>query len=108
MQAQHLGVKGTKSTLPPSSRPTTKRKLEAYEDLDEKPKPKKARKVKAEGEEPEEKRLKRFRAKAPISYIERLDRVRTQRMFLIDRNRTTSADGTHEEEVFDIAGSTGK
>jgi uncharacterized Zn finger protein len=28
-------------------------------------------------------------------------------MFLIERNRTTSEDGTHEEEVFDLAGSTG-
>jgi len=28
-------------------------------------------------------------------------------MFLVDRNRTLSEDGTHEEEVFDLAGSTG-
>ncbi|KAE9377750.1 hypothetical protein N431DRAFT_328881 [Stipitochalara longipes BDJ] len=68
-------------------------------------KPKRARKKK--GEEPEEKRLKRFRQKAPLTYLERLERVKTQRMFLIERNRTTSEDGTHEEEVFDLAGSTG-
>jgi uncharacterized Zn finger protein len=54
-----------------------------------------------------EKRLRVFRKKAPQSYLERLDRVRSQRMFLIDRNRNLSADGTHEEEVFDIAGTTG-
>jgi hypothetical protein len=55
----------------------------------------------------EEKRLRRFRAHPPASYIERLDRVRTQRMFLIDRTRQTSADKTHEEETFDLAGITG-
>jgi len=69
-------------------------------------KPKQAKKMKGE-EEPEEKRLKRFRQKAPVSYLDRLGRVKTQRMFLIDRNRTTSEDGTHEEEAFDLAGSTG-
>ncbi|KUJ12108.1 uncharacterized protein LY89DRAFT_538976, partial [Mollisia scopiformis] len=62
---------------------------------------------KKKGEEPEEKRLKRFRIKPPLSYIERLERVKAQRMFLIDRNRTTGEDGTHEEEIFDIAGTTG-
>ena len=61
---------------------------------------------KQKGEEPEEKRLRRHRAKPPGAYLERLQRVRTQRMFLIDRKRTLSVDG-HEEEVFDIAGSTG-
>jgi hypothetical protein len=51
--------------------------------------------------------LRRFRLKAPITYLERLERVKSQRMFLIDRKRNISLDGTHEEEVFDIAGSTG-
>jgi hypothetical protein len=67
-------------------------------------KPKRARKKK--GEEPEEKRLRRFRAKPPATYNERLYRVRTQRMFLIDRTQGTSEDGSPEEE-FDIAGTTG-
>jgi hypothetical protein len=58
-------------------------------------------------EKDEEKRLKRFRQKPPQSYLERLSRVRSQRMFLIDRNRSMSGDGMNEEEVFDIAGSTG-
>lgn len=62
---------------------------------------------KKKDEEPDEKRLKRFRQKPPQSYLERLGRVKAQRMFLIDRTRTTSEDGTHEEEVFDLAGSTG-
>ncbi|TVY50004.1 E3 ubiquitin-protein ligase [Lachnellula occidentalis] len=68
-------------------------------------KAKRARKKK--GEEPEEKRLRRTRVKAPATYLERLHRVKTQKMFLIERIRTTSGDGTHEEEVFDIAGTTG-
>lgn len=69
------------------------------------PKAKRARMRK--GDEPEEKRLKRYRTKPPGTYLERLLRVRTQRMFLIDRERTTSEDGSSEREVFDIAGSTG-
>lgn len=60
-----------------------------------------ARKKKVKGEQPEEKRLKRFRQKAPQAYLERLERVKTQRMFLIDRKREG------DEEVFDLAGSTG-
>lgn len=55
----------------------------------------------------EEKRLRRFRNNPPRTYLERLDRVRSQRMFLIDRERKMSVDGSHEEEVFDLAGSTG-
>ncbi|CAL3967392.1 unnamed protein product [Diplocarpon coronariae] len=58
-------------------------------------------------EEPEEKRLKRFRVKAPVTYLERLMRVRTQRMFLIDREKSLSEAGTSKEEKFAIAGSTG-
>ncbi|KAL2073185.1 hypothetical protein VTL71DRAFT_10509 [Oculimacula yallundae] len=70
-------------------------------------KPKRSRKKKlAEGEEPEEKRLRRFRTKAPISYNERLERVTTQRMFLIDREKGVDGEG-HPEEKFDIAGSMG-
>jgi SWIM zinc finger len=67
-------------------------------------KSKRARKMK--GEELGEKRLKRFRQKPPQSYLERLERVKVQRMFLIDRNKTTNKDGAYEE-VFDLAGSTG-
>jgi hypothetical protein len=57
--------------------------------------------------EPEEKRLRLFRKKAPQTYLERLHRVRTQRMFLIDRQRNLSESRSHEEEIFDIAGTTG-
>lgn len=102
------------STTPTMSR---KRKVASYLEEDEeqeqddfgpsKPKAKRFRRKFAEGEEPEEKRLRRHRAKPPGTYLERLNRVRTQRMFLIDRNRTSSEDGSHEQEVFDIAGTTG-
>ncbi|KAK0107138.1 hypothetical protein ONS95_003844 [Cadophora gregata] len=70
-------------------------------------KPKRQRKKKAEGGEPAEKRVKRFRVKPPVSYLERLQRVTTQRMFLIDREKGVGEDGECPEEKFDIAGSTG-
>ncbi|KAF4626788.1 hypothetical protein G7Y89_g11365 [Cudoniella acicularis] len=115
--AAHLGIKRAKASTPVSSQPKKRKLAETSHDdekdefavamgqkslagLDE-PKSKKPRK------KDEEKRLKQFRAKPPRTYLERLDRVRTQRMFLVDRNRTTSSCGTHEEEVFDIAGTTG-
>lgn len=58
------------------------------------------------GDSPEEKRLKPFRKSAPQAYLQRLDRAHSQRMFLIDRKRRMNAAG-YEEEVFDLAGSTG-
>jgi SWIM zinc finger len=54
-----------------------------------------------------EKRLRIFRKRPPKTYLGHLGRVRTQRMFLIDRERKLSEDGRHEVEVFDIAGTTG-
>lgn len=68
-------------------------------------KPKKTKKISKEPKE--EKRLRRYRKYAPASFQERLQRVRTQRMFLIDRERKMSEDGLHEIETFDLAGSTG-
>ncbi|KAI9048720.1 hypothetical protein LZ554_007551 [Drepanopeziza brunnea f. sp. 'monogermtubi'] len=126
--AQVLGIKKVKSTTPvptpPKKSQPRKRKARSptpdEEDDDEEDpsaaaesreamagigpsKPKRARK----GDEVEEKRLRRFRPKAPATYLERLERVRCQRMFLIDRQRHRSEDGMGEEEKFDIAGSTG-
>lgn len=123
--AQVLGIKSVKSSTPKPSPQPKKRKAKARSptpDYDEddplaglatqdtlagigpsKPK----RPCKKMGEEAEEKRLKRFRQKPPGTYLERLQRVRTQRMFLIDREKGMSEDGTCEEERFDIAGSTG-
>lgn len=53
----------------------------------------------------EEKRSRRFRPHASSSYLERLNRATTQRMFVIDRTRG----GTIEipEETIDLAGTTG-
>lgn len=63
---------------------------------------------KARIEEPlEEERLQWFRRRAPQSYLDRLERVRSQRMFLIDRQRIFNLESGNEEELFDIAGSTG-
>lgn len=59
------------------------------------------------GESPEEKRLRTFRKHAPQSFLERLERARSQRMFLIDRQRKFNVESNTEEEVFDIAGTTG-
>ncbi|KAI9849236.1 MAG: hypothetical protein M1837_004695 [Sclerophora amabilis] len=53
-----------------------------------------------------EKRLKRFRSHAPQSYLERLERVLTQRMFLLDRDMGDGS-GAGPEGSFDLAGTTG-
>ncbi|CAD6590956.1 MAG: hypothetical protein ASARMPREDX12_005305 [Alectoria sarmentosa] len=52
-----------------------------------------------------EKRMRRFRLHAPSSYLERLNRATTQRMFVIDRTHG----GTPEipEETIELAGTTG-
>lgn len=95
-----------------SSSSRSKRKLETHEEDDEaaaaqanallsgETQPKKRKKD-------EEKRLRQFRRKPPISYIERLGRVQSQRMFLTGRERYMSEDGSHEEEVFQLVGTTG-
>lgn len=56
-----------------------------------------------------EKRLRPYRNHAPQTYQVRYERALTQRMFLIDRHRTTKSDeyGEYEEELFDMAGTTG-
>jgi len=59
------------------------------------------------GEPPEEKCLRVFRKHAPKSFLERLERVRSQRMFLIDRERTSGMDSSNEVEAFNIAGTIG-
>ena len=59
----------------------------------------------------EEKRLRQYRDKAPKTYLDRLARVITQRMFVISRTRTTSPStgkkGGGPTETIDLAGSTG-
>lgn len=54
-----------------------------------------------------EKRLHEFRERAPYKFQDRLERAISQPMFLIDRVRKLSSDGTHEIEKLDMAGSTG-
>ena len=53
----------------------------------------------------EEKRLKRFRDHAPGSFLEKLHRATTQRMFVIDRSRGGTEDVP--EEIIEMAGTTG-
>ena len=53
----------------------------------------------------EEKRLRVFRKKAPLSYLEKLQRATSQRMFVIDRSRGGTEDVP--EETIDMAGTTG-
>lgn len=89
-------------TKAPRKASSGKRKLEAYEGDHEAASPLKKQKAKPKDEE---KRLRLFRKKAPLSYLEKLGRATSQRMFVIDRNRG----GTEEvpEETIDMAGTTG-
>lgn len=48
---------------------------------------------------------KRHRAKQPVAYGQLLERAITQRMFVLDRKPTGTAD--QPEQVIDLAGSTG-
>ena len=111
----------TSNPLKSSSKPTPRKKRPAPSNVDNEDEEasaaaqfalggittKSPRKKKAKNEESEEKRLRRFRARPPVSFTERLQRARTQRMFLIERTRQVSDDGMHAEEVLDIAGTTG-
>lgn len=63
--------------------------------------------IKSETVAAPEKRERKYRDHPPISYIERRQRALSQRLFLLGRERRLSAEGTHEEEVFDMAGTTG-
>jgi len=70
--------------------------------------PSKKRKTKSDKvtkPEDEEKRLRVFRKKAPLSYLEKLERATSQRMFVIDRTRGGTEDVP--EETIDMAGTTG-
>ena len=50
----------------------------------------------------EEKRLRVFRKRAPVSYLKKLERATSQRMFVIDRSRSGTEDVP--EETIDLAG----
>lgn len=54
---------------------------------------------------PEEKRLKMYRAKAPQTFLQKLERVQTQRMIVIGRTRSGQGKDLHED--IDVVGTTG-
>jgi len=65
--------------------------------------------TKSSGKKPKkeqvEKRLKTFRAKAPQSFLQKLERAQTQRMVVIGRTR--SGEGSDLQEDIDVVGTTG-
>ncbi|KAL8883281.1 MAG: hypothetical protein Q9215_008279, partial [Flavoplaca cf. flavocitrina] len=54
----------------------------------------------------EEKRLRHFRSHAPSTYLQRLERAQSQRMFVISRNRNID-NPSHPSETISMAGTTG-
>lgn len=88
---------------PPSSR--NKRKYYDANEYEPLATPSKAKKPRTPRQPAAEKRLRRFRAKAPVSFSEIYNRATTQRFYVITRTRT----GTHDcpEEIVEMTGSTG-
>ncbi|KZF25727.1 hypothetical protein L228DRAFT_275082 [Xylona heveae TC161] len=68
--------------------------------------PSKSRKNPSTPKKQEEKRLRVFRNHAPRSYLVKLERALTQRMFVLNRSREGSTPES-PSEVIDLAGSTG-
>ncbi|KAL8913475.1 MAG: hypothetical protein Q9172_007274, partial [Xanthocarpia lactea] len=66
----------------------------------------KKRKTASPKKKDEEKRLRHFRNHAPGTYLQRLERAQSQRMFVIDRTRSSTADGPPSETI-SMAGTTG-
>lgn len=93
----------TVKTRPPSS--SRKRKLvDLTQDNDDEVATTKAGRKKPKKEQVE-KRLKTFRAKAPQSFLQKLERAQTQRMVVIGRKR--SGEGSELHEDIDVVGTTG-
>ncbi|KAI4172223.1 MAG: hypothetical protein LQ343_003658 [Gyalolechia ehrenbergii] len=109
-----LSILSSQDSSPPKSRPK-KRKLlskselnrETYDDNDTPPSTPKKRKIATPntGSKGEEKRLRLFRKQAPQSYLIKLERAVSQRMFVVGRTRG----GTEAipEETVEMAGTTG-
>lgn len=57
---------------------------------------------------PAEERVKPFREMPPTGFAARRERALSQRLYVLARERRLSAAGTHEEELIEISGSTGK
>ena len=100
----------TSSTTGKRKRTATSQKKAAVDDLGDEtsvdvknPSPSKVQKRSPKKPKDEEKRLRRHRSYAPSSYLEKLQRATTQRMFVIDRARDDQA----LEETVIMAGSTG-
>lgn len=88
-----------------------KRTSSEVDDYDAKPDAKPAKKKKVKPKD-EEKRLRRWRAHAPLAYHEVRSRALTQRMFVLDRQRydpdeNVEEDRRHPTETLSIAGTTG-
>ncbi|KAL8861218.1 MAG: hypothetical protein Q9178_002434 [Gyalolechia marmorata] len=66
----------------------------------------KKRKTTSPKKKDEEKRLRHFRNHAPGTYLQRLERAQSQRMFVIDRTRSSTADEPPSETI-SMAGTTG-
>ncbi|KAI4104095.1 MAG: hypothetical protein LQ339_003948 [Xanthoria mediterranea] len=66
----------------------------------------KKRKMTSPKKKEEEKRLRHFRSRAPGTYLQRLERARSQRMFVINRTRNTDNSLTPSETI-SMAGTTG-
>ena len=115
--SEEMATTKVKSTNPPKPSSTRKRKRTATSkgqttsgDLTDEPNvdteylsPSKSQKHSPRKSKREEKRLRRYRSQAPSSYLEKLHRATTQRMFVIDRARDDEA----LEETVLMAGTTG-
>ncbi|KAL8945959.1 MAG: hypothetical protein Q9222_007579 [Ikaeria aurantiellina] len=55
----------------------------------------------------EEKRLRVFRKQPPHTYLQKLNRAISQRMFVLSRTRTTKITDNHPSETITMAGTTG-
>ncbi|MCJ1279736.1 hypothetical protein MMC21_007560 [Puttea exsequens] len=119
---EEYSILETRVVSPESEPPTKKRKgnvttksttpkkqvidLTAADDVSTQASPsKKGKKATSKKAKDEEKRLRRFRDNAPSSYLEKLHRATTQRMFVIDRSRGGNDEAP--EETIDMAGTTG-
>jgi len=98
----------TCKTATPSASTRKRKAANITQDSDDEPvspQAQKTKKLKKERQEQEEKRLKPFRAKAPQTFLTKLERAQTQRMVVISRTRHNRGQDLHED--IDIVGTTG-
>lgn len=105
VNASHVDSPPAKSTSkPPTSSSKKRKRVELNQGEDEEAAVAKSSGKKSKKDQPE-KRLKTFRAKAPQSFLQKLERAQTQRMIVIGRTR--SGEGAKLQENIDIVGTTG-